>query len=188
MTGPLRALWWWITYAASAHQAAKFVGKADDDIYVHLSDVVMHLASIPIQSREMAVYGVASYFQLTTIPGAYEIHSYATTAKHSRTFNVARHLRCNLPNASSGGGAGSRSSSSSSSSGSSSSSDLSMWDNPLKQCYGPFPFACGPFYALGAGVVRALLQADGQVLEDLERIKGISSCGHLVPDSCPLHA
>ena len=51
-----------------------------------------------------------------------------------------------------------------------------------KRCYGPFPLPCGPFWALGRGVVRSLMAADGEVAADLERIRALPASNHRILD------
>lgn len=191
--GPLLALWWWLRYAYERYPRAGFIGKADDDVFVHLPDAERFLLAVPSDAAPNAVCGVIVYYQLTTAPGVVEIHSFGTTAKHSRNHKTPSVLRCNgesderrsirsSGNHSSsggddgGGGVGSRGLASPASHAS------TPFNSPHKRCFGPFPLPCGPFYALGRGVVGAMLAADGNISDDLQRIKALPSSNHRILD------
>ena len=204
--GPLLALWWWLRYAYHAYPHARFVGKADDgafslffdlssvafahsrpsgsncrgrpDVFVHLPDAERLLLTIPPSVAPNALLGVIMYFQLTTFPNAYEIHSFGSTAQTSRKHRTPPSLRCDDGageevgvGASVRGARGANGTNASSLSGPSG-----------KRCYGPFPLPCGPFWALGRGVVQSLMSADGEVAADLERIRALPASNHRILD------
>ena len=205
--GPLLALWWWLRYAYHAYPHAQFVGKADDDVFVHLPDAEQLLRAIPPSLAPNALLGVIMYFQLTTFPNdrriasPYEIHSFGSTAQHSRNHKTPAALRCDaeLEDAGAlvtGGKNGTTRSFTSSTSTSSDTSSTSTSSGPSslvarpsgtappggKRCYGPFPLPCGPFWAIGRGVLRALTRADSQVAEDLATIRALPSSNHRILD------
>ena len=62
--GPVRALWWWMRYAHHAFAGARFLGKADDDVYIHLADAEALLLDIERSNAGLAYVGAFHYVQL----------------------------------------------------------------------------------------------------------------------------
>lgn len=61
LRGTVLALHWWLQHARRTYPDAKFVGKADDDVYVHLPDVAAQLSAIPPHASRYALYGRTMY-------------------------------------------------------------------------------------------------------------------------------
>jgi hypothetical protein len=139
MRGPVLALHFWLRYALVAFPRARFVGKADDDVYVHLPDAETHLLAIPAASSSRAYYGLITYFQLLVNADHYQSHSFGSTALFSR-YKSSPGKHCSR-------------------------SDTNRTD---QRCFGPFPLACGPFFALGRGVLDALMLPERRKIVDAD--------------------
>jgi hypothetical protein len=57
MRGPVLSLYFWLCHARAAYPRARFVGKADDDVYLHMPDAEALLLSIPPHSAPLALFG-----------------------------------------------------------------------------------------------------------------------------------
>lgn len=75
--GPLLALWWWLQYAYRVYPHARFVGKADDDVFVHLPDATRLLRAVPPSLAPNALLGVIMYFR-ALIKAESELASFRT--------------------------------------------------------------------------------------------------------------
>ena len=51
LRGPVMALHWWFRHATAQCVTCKYVGKADDDVYIHLPDVLRLWDSLLSDSR-----------------------------------------------------------------------------------------------------------------------------------------
>lgn len=82
LRGPLLALVWWLEHALTYNP--RFVGKADDDVWLHLPDLEAHLLRLP--SSEFAYVGRLQYIQLaaSVLNRSYTFHHFSTTAVQAR--------------------------------------------------------------------------------------------------------
>lgn len=163
--GPILALFYWLGHAAAEYPTASFVCKADDDVFLHLPDIEAHLRSIPAVAAHSAYYGSFNYYHVREIlpmpptverserPHKYTFHAFGPT--HHWSQHVARkeqgfYRHCANLTASS----------------------------PGITCAGPFPFANGPFFALGRGLAVAVARSSG-VAAEVERLRRLPR-GHKV--------
>ncbi|KAL3894479.1 MAG: hypothetical protein SGPRY_013796 [Prymnesium sp.] len=145
MRGPILALHWWLTYALSAFPRTPYICKADDDVFVFLPAIALHLRAFPHNSVPYVYYGSFSFFHVKekrpspSLTQSYSFHAYAPThfyaqreSKFARACNSSVHRGV--------------------------------------QCAGPFPYANGPFLALGRALASALSQSR-QVRAELDRLR-----------------
>ena len=147
MRGPVMALVWWLRHAIKACKSCRFVAKADDDVYVHLHDMGAHLAAIPSEAANLAYYGYVGYYSIVEWPGRYfGFHGWgpyfqAANWRRPTSLELARLSR-----------------KISHRDGESNATRVSV-------TAGPFPFACGPFLALGFAASPPIPRAPSLALQ-----------------------
>lgn len=62
LRGPLLAMLWWFEYAANSN--ASFIAKADDDVYVHVPDLLRIFRAIPPDVASLAYFGFHGFYSL----------------------------------------------------------------------------------------------------------------------------
>jgi len=159
LRGPIIALVWWLRHATVAFPMAAFYGKCDDDVYLHLPSVENMLRGVPLALASQAYVGYVMYAQLelsisSSNPNEtrYEFHAFAPTAIFSRLASKPQ-SRCRESR-----GPGSRS---------------AHTPTNTHSCFGPLPFQCGPFYAIGRRAVHALLRSRRALDADLRHLRAL---------------
>ena len=61
LTGPILALHWWLQHALTAFATARFFGKADDDVYLHLPGIEAMLRGLPAEAAPYSYLGKMMY-------------------------------------------------------------------------------------------------------------------------------
>ena len=163
--GPMLTLAHWLLHAAAFMRHAKFIGKLDDDAYLHVPDLerMLHTSIMSLGARANVYIGVHTWY-----------HWYAKlfdNTRHAWTYHqamnagrVCRAEPLRLPNGCGAGGAptasnGSLSSSSLSSSGVN--ADIGVASSSCGTCVGPFAFAAGYLIVLSRTLVDGLVTAGG---------------------------
>ena len=129
--GPVRSLMAWLSHAIATFPNAHFIGKADDDVYLHPPAIIRLLESVPVGMRKHAYLGYHNWYHTLYEPGRqFQFTTYSPQRGYSnmaaRRTGLAK--RCSVPNVT---------------------------------CHGPFPYACGPFFAIGRRLVQALAANEG---------------------------
>ena len=140
--GPILALVAWLREAPRLYPSARFIAKADDDVYLHLGDLEHHLRAIPAAAAATAYYGYTGFFTLVQ-HGDDFFNFVGWSPQEGYAASAARR------------GVASRCAS-----------------NASWSCAGPFPMVCGPFIALGRDAAAALVREprlDGE-LDALSRL------------------
>ena len=146
LRGPILALLWWFEFASDC--GAKFISKADDDVFVHIPDLLAMLQAIPQARAPQAYLGFHGFYSLIVRGGGgghsgdggrpgervgsnrsaaeHYDHRYAAWADtHANAVAVQQaqgfKRTCRMPRTA---------------------------------CYGPFPMACGPLLVIGRSVVQ----------------------------------
>lgn len=92
--GPLLSLAWWLAYAQRTMKHARWVGKLDDDAYLHAPD----LARLLMRSREQLGAQAAVYMGVMTWYHCTRAHLYILSkAVHTPLLYHRKLLRCVLP-------------------------------------------------------------------------------------------
>ena len=143
LRGAILALVGWLRHALVHFGQAKFIVKADDDVYLHLPDIRQHLGSIPAEAAAHALVGYIGLIRLRvsaagvyhwpgwSVPRSKGAYSWAIGTARGQNGGRDREQRYAEACA------------------------------KARSCAGPFPLACGPFIALGRGAVEAFLAAPG---------------------------
>lgn len=139
-SGPLASLVLWWRHASAAWPSASFIGKADDDVYLHLGGIAMHL-----RASQMAVRHATGEANPRIYWGAFEAYSYDEAHRAPTNFLTDRPGTCKRRLL-----------------GLANSTNLDTG----ARLHGPFPFARGPLYFLSRELVTQLL-ADKWVAVDL---------------------
>ena len=166
LRGPVQTLHWWVRHALTvACTTCRWIAKADDDTYIHVPDVLRyHLAALPAEGAAHAYYGYSGYYSLVERRGDYfGFHGFAP--HHQAATMTLRHLQLG---AATGG-------------------DLARLSRKLRVRHGgernatvtagPFPFACGPFLALGHRLAAAFAHSQ-QIADDVAALSALPEEGH----------
>ena len=167
--GTISVLVYWMRHALSAFPSARFVLKADDDVFLHTPDLESHLQAIPADAAAHAYYGSIKYFHAVTATSRMELRAFAPT--YSYALMVARTQR--LHEVACGSQRDNQTAASPS----------ALFTSAASTCrvLGPFPYACGQAFALGAALARALLSHPALEVE-LARVATLAASNPLVTE------
>ena len=165
LTGPILALHWWLQHALTAFATARFFGKADDDVYLHLPGIEAMLRGLPAEAAPYSYLGKMMYKIATERTTLTQPFPYPPHFAHLPRIQL-RYVQLTTQQANGNGSArydfhafGPTAHFSRLASPPSARLTTSMMDRRCATCAhaGPLPFACGPFFSMGRGVVQALL-------------------------------
>ena len=162
LRGPVQALHWWVRHAIVACPSCRWIAKADDDTFVHVPDVLRyHLSAMPVEGAAHAYFGYSGYYSLVERRGDYfgfhgfAPHYQAATRQlhHGATAGLGLARLSRKLRARHGG------------------------EHNVTITAGPFPFACGPFFALGRRLAAAFAQSP-QIANDVAALSTLPEEGH----------
>lgn len=150
--GVVLALIYWLRHTLTALPSVRWIAKADDDVFINIPRIIAYLDAIPTAIAPWAFFGTPGFF--STLENETMLIPRGYAPSYQFALKVARRYALRRQCG-------------------------ELTRSRSCRIVGPFPYMCGQFFALGAGIVRAVVLQRTDLGEEERRIARL-------PDSNPL--